>query len=251
MSIMALLNPIIGSVLAMKGLEKIDPSMKKFFGYGAAAGYGADQMMDFLRSKAESEGYKGLKSKLAESEQQGTLRPDEAATKERIRQAELPANIAQGALSTAAGLAGGLLGARAGAKVKEAPEAGIPVQPSSSAHIRSQREHGPFEQGPEQGVMGPLRQGHEPRYAMGPNPQPQHPQHPRGERERALQSHSEMSKKKKLIDKLIEEFEQEYGDQGVLQGPQVARQAPATQTAQSISPQMRALLDAVQQVKRR
>lgn len=86
---------------------------------------------------------------------------------------------------------------------------------------------------------------------MGPNPQPQHPQHPRGERERALQSHSEMSKKKKLIDRLIEEFEQEYGNQGVLQGPQVARQAPAVQPTQALSPQMQALVSAMDRLENR
>lgn len=229
MGIFAFLNPVIGSALAIKGIEKLDPTMKKFFGYGTAAGYGTDQILDFLRSKAESEGYKGLKSKLSEGEAQGTLRPDERATKERIRRAELPADIAQGALSTAAGVAGGLIGAAIPGKPKNQAEAGEPVVPSTSGHIRSQLEHGPFEQGPEQGMMGPMRQGFEPQYATGPHPQPQHPQHPRGEREKALTRHADMNKKKKLIDQLVSEFEEEYGNQGILESPQVQQQAAQRQ----------------------
>ena len=248
--VLPLLNEFLPSALAIKGLSKVDPRISNFLTGALSAGYGADAAIDFLRDRLSTTAQKSERRRLESRVERGTARPDEMAGLNRIETSEQVPRLAANLATGAAGLAGGLLGARAGAKGKEVSEAGIPVQPSSSAHIRSQREHGPFEQGPEQGVMGPLREGHDPRYAMGPNPQPQHPQHPKGEREKALQAHSEMNKKKRLIDKLIEEFEQEYGDQGVLQGPQATRQAPTVQPAQSMSPQMQALISAMNRIKR-
>lgn len=114
MGLFSLVSPYLGSALAVAGLGKLDPTLQKFFGYGAAAGYGTDQILDFLRSRMEGEGHAALKNKLEEGSQEGTLRPDERASKERMRQNQIGPDIAQGAIAAGAGLGAGIAGAGLG-----------------------------------------------------------------------------------------------------------------------------------------
>lgn len=125
MSLFAMLSPHLSSAIAIAGLSRMNPQLQKFIAYGTAAGYGTDEILSFLREKMESQGYTALKGKLESGAREGTLRPDEMATRERIRQEELAPDIAQGALSTAAGLSGGLLG-----RGRIPPQTGGAVSPS-------------------------------------------------------------------------------------------------------------------------
>jgi len=152
MGLYSMISPHIGSMLAVAGLSKLNPTMQKFIGYGAAAGYGTDEILDFLRSKMESQGYGALKGKLQEGEASGTLRPDERATKERMRQTEMAPDIAQAALSTGAGLAGGLLG-KGFSKIS-----GSQQNPSSQQSANPQTPIAPQAQGTPQQQQSQPRQ---------------------------------------------------------------------------------------------
>jgi len=97
--ILPLLNKIVPLGLAAKGLEKINPKMKSFFSGAVAAGYTANEAMDFLRDQFSS----GV-----EQQKSGSLRPDEQAGINRRKQEEAPARIAQGIGTLAAGALGGV-----------------------------------------------------------------------------------------------------------------------------------------------
>ncbi len=96
--ILPFLNKIVPLGLAAKGLEKVNPKMKSFFSGALAAGYTADQAMDFLRDQFSS----------GEQSQDGSLRPDELAGLNRRKQEEAPSRVAQGIAATGAGALGGL-----------------------------------------------------------------------------------------------------------------------------------------------
>lgn len=97
--------------MVRKGLQKIDPRLKKFFGQSAKYGYPVGAAIGFLKSQFNG----------SDNQVDRTLRPDEAANLETKRQNEAPekfigtaANIGLGAglgggLGTLAGLVGGQL----------------------------------------------------------------------------------------------------------------------------------------------
>jgi hypothetical protein len=106
--IMSLINQFIPVGLAVKGLEKIDPRMKSFIGAAGAFGYGANEIISYLRSKTHTASQQANRQNLEESVARGTARPDEAANLERLNQSEIPGDILQSAGALGAGALGGL-----------------------------------------------------------------------------------------------------------------------------------------------
>lgn len=96
--------------LGLKGMSKIDPRIQRFIGYATSAGFGSDQIMDYIRSKLENPQDQATRSQMESDEAQGRLRPDERANLSMIRDSQRPKDIAQGAASLAIGGLGGLLG---------------------------------------------------------------------------------------------------------------------------------------------
>lgn len=103
-SILPLLNKLVPVGLALKGLEKIDPRLKTFFSGAFAAGYGADEAMNFLRSKFESP----ESERLEEGAKKGSLRPDEAAGLQAVRKSKNVSENIQKGVALGAGAAGGI-----------------------------------------------------------------------------------------------------------------------------------------------
>jgi len=99
--IISFLSPYIPIGLAMKGLEKISPKMKSFFGGSLAAGYTANEAMDYLRKEFSSPGQKETRA----TDQ--NARPDELAAKARLSHEEAPSRIAQGVGAVGLGVLGG------------------------------------------------------------------------------------------------------------------------------------------------
>lgn len=108
--ILPFLKASIPYALAVKGLEKVDPRMKNFFTQAAAAGWGANEALDFLRNKFEGSGNKNERSRLETGSEKGTLRPDEAAGLAQIEQRERPMDLAQKGLAGAVGIGAALAG---------------------------------------------------------------------------------------------------------------------------------------------
>lgn len=105
--ILPFLSQFIPTALAAKGLGKIDPRLSNFFSSAAAAGYGTDAALGFLRRKLGNPAAQEEEQRLEQGEGQGTLRPDEAASLQRIRQAGAPLEMAQKGISALAGLGAG------------------------------------------------------------------------------------------------------------------------------------------------
>lgn len=99
--IMSFLSPYIPIGLAMKGLEKISPKMKSFFGGSLAAGYTANEAMDYLRNEFSSQGQKETRAV------DENARPDELAAKARLSHEEQPSRIAQTVGAAGLGAIGG------------------------------------------------------------------------------------------------------------------------------------------------
>jgi hypothetical protein len=118
--ILPFLNKLLPPALAIKGIGSIDPRLQKFLTGAAAAGFGTDQAIDFLRSKFDSG-----------SGQQGTERPDEAAGRKQVEQSNVAPNALQSAASLAGGVAGGLGALGLGsAQQAQQPQPQIAQQPS-------------------------------------------------------------------------------------------------------------------------
>ena len=116
--ILPFLNKIVPISLAAKGLEKVNPKMKSFFSGALAAGYTADQAMDFLRQQFSG----------SEDQSSGSLRPDEEAGMNRRKFEEAPSRLAQGLGTLAAGALGG-----AGASALTGLGQAIPTQTQSQS----------------------------------------------------------------------------------------------------------------------
>ena len=108
--ILPFLNKVLPTSIALKGLSKVDPRFERFFTQSAAAGFSTNTALDFLRSKFESSGEQEYKQTLKSRVQQGIARPDERASFEKIRQSQVPLNLAQKGISLATGLAAGIPG---------------------------------------------------------------------------------------------------------------------------------------------
>ena len=104
--IMSLINKFIPVGIAVKGLEKLDPRFKKYFSAAIGAGYGADQAIDFLRSRLSPE-----------SQGSDHARPQEESANIDVERSYQPQKIA-------AGLGGAALGGLSGAALGAASEIG-------------------------------------------------------------------------------------------------------------------------------
>lgn len=110
--ILPLLNRAVPPYLAIKGLGKIDPRLEKFATGAALGGYGADAILDFLRNKFDTAANKSERERLEIGASQGTLRPDEMASRETMARTRGIGDTIQSALSLAAGGAGGVLASK-------------------------------------------------------------------------------------------------------------------------------------------
>lgn len=106
--VMSLLNKFVPAGLAMKGLEKVDPRLKSFIGTAVGFGYGANEIIDFLRSKAQTASQKETRRDLEERAARGAIRPDEAANLARLEQDEMPGDVLQALGSAGAAALGGM-----------------------------------------------------------------------------------------------------------------------------------------------
>lgn len=103
------LNPLIGGSLAIGLLNKLNPRMKDFIQYGIAAGYGTNEILDFLRNKIEGPTSVAEENRLEQGMAEGTLRPDEKAAYTERKVRNRPLDIAQAVAPLAGGITAGLL----------------------------------------------------------------------------------------------------------------------------------------------
>jgi len=97
--ILPLLNKFVPLGIAVKGLERVSPKIKSFLGGATAAGYSANEAIDFLRDQ-----FSGPQMK-----QPGAgARLDEQAAFNRRQHEETPQRVAQGIAATGAAGLGGL-----------------------------------------------------------------------------------------------------------------------------------------------
>src|ERR1051325_4367743 len=91
--VLPFLSKLIPSGLAFKGLNKVNPRIGKYLAGATAAGYGAEEALDYLRNQFGVETQEGL-------------RPDEQAAEARVRQTgQLPKAVGKAA-QIGAGVAG-------------------------------------------------------------------------------------------------------------------------------------------------
>ena len=102
--IIPLLNKVVPSAIAFKGLQKLDPRIGKFFTQAQEKGYGQDEIMEFMRNEFQGGG-----------EQDQRLRPDERSAQRQVEQSRNQGQAIKGlaqTAATAAGAAGPSTGAR-------------------------------------------------------------------------------------------------------------------------------------------
>lgn len=161
--------------VAVKALQKFNPKFKNYFANAVAYGFDVNNALDYLKNKFEGEHSQGFRQGLESRE--GQLRPDEQISLNRLRQAEMPGKVVRGLASVAGGA---LLGGVPGATTAAAGELAGNIPQEQPEHIPG---------------LGQLKAQHGP-----PSP-----------REQSLKRHAKMTKEKRLIDKLMEEHEREYG----------------------------------------
>ena len=122
--VLPLLKQAIPTAAAMKGIAAADPRLKAFIFAATAAGYGADMVMDFLRSVGGQPGEQEFDQRTRERKAQGKARPDELADLADTETADAAQGLAKAGIGIAAGLgaagaAGRAAGAAGGAVVPE------------------------------------------------------------------------------------------------------------------------------------
>lgn len=137
--ILPFLNKLIPTGLAFKGLGKVSPKIGKYLSTATAAGYGAEEALDYLRQQLGGES------------PDKNLRPDEQAANARVGQgAQIPNAIGKAAQiglgATGIGTAGHVIGSLFGAG-QGGPEEGN--QPQAS-QIPSQPSEQPKQVSPDQ-----------------------------------------------------------------------------------------------------
>lgn len=177
----SLLSTLVPPILAAKGISKLNPKLGHFISSATAAGYGTDQILQFMRDKFHTEGEKGERQRLATSR---TLRPDEAASKERLRRQDIVPDLLQKAASIGLGAGVGGLVSRMGGQAPEA-EAQHPQAPKGPAPIKP------------------------------------------GSRQEALGQYNQMQQEKRMIDKLVADFQAKYGQANVPQSTGALGMNPA------------------------
>lgn len=126
-----LLNNLLPAALAVKGISKLNPKFQSFITSALAAGYSADQALDYLRSQINPEGQQEQEQDLRRAAARGNARPDELAALQEIGREDLPADIFGGVAKLGAAALGGKLGAGLGRKGAISPYQVLP--PESAA----------------------------------------------------------------------------------------------------------------------
>jgi flagellar biosynthesis GTPase FlhF len=80
----------LGADLILKGISKIAPGLGSFVLGARSAGYAADQVVDFLKSKFTTAEEKRNLARLSEKSAQGTARPDQRAELSQFEQSMAP-----------------------------------------------------------------------------------------------------------------------------------------------------------------
>jgi hypothetical protein len=101
-----LLNKLVPAGLALRGLSKISPQLANFATTSLSAGYGADQILDYLRDRTAAPGDLNESERLKKGEESGSLRPDEKRSLAKRKQNEVGKTIASAGIGLATGLAG-------------------------------------------------------------------------------------------------------------------------------------------------
>lgn len=105
--LLPLLNKYVPAGLALKGVQKADPKLKSFVKGSIAAGYGANEIIDFLRGKADSTAeYETLEK----GRRKGSL-PIQKATASDVKRGKDKAKGLQNVIAGGAALLGGAAGA--------------------------------------------------------------------------------------------------------------------------------------------
>src|SRR5277367_2371932 len=85
-------------------MEKINKNFSNFFANAAAAGYGTNEVVNFMKNIFTNPSSSSEKNRLKQGSEQGTLRPDEASALQTIHQSETPERLVKGAAKAIAGL---------------------------------------------------------------------------------------------------------------------------------------------------
>jgi hypothetical protein len=104
--ILPFLKNAIPSALAVKALGKLDSRFTRFFGDAAAAGFGTDQVISYLRNTLGGE--EKEEQRLSEQSRQRTLTPDEEYNLQEMQRSQSIPNTLQTGVSLATGLGAGL-----------------------------------------------------------------------------------------------------------------------------------------------
>jgi len=87
-------------------MAKVNKNFSNFFSKAAAAGYGSNQVIQFLQGLYSNPVAEGEKERLNAGMSKGTLRPDEQESLQEIERSQTPAEIAKGAGNLAFSLGG-------------------------------------------------------------------------------------------------------------------------------------------------
>jgi|GEM_PF-6639310 len=93
--------------LARKALAKANPGFENYFSKALSYGVDANRALDYLIDKFENSAQKDFKQQQESRAAEGTLRPDEMATRSQVANAAIPGKILKGGASA---LLGGALG---------------------------------------------------------------------------------------------------------------------------------------------
>ena len=105
-----LLSNLLPAAISVKGLSRIDPRFSKFIYNALSSGYGAENVVDYLRDRMAPEGDKMENERLEQGSQQGSLTSQERVALAKRRQEKgtgkaIAAGV--GILSGLGGLSGG------------------------------------------------------------------------------------------------------------------------------------------------
>ena len=107
--ILPFLNKLVPAGIAYKGLEKVDPNLRRFFKGAFLTGFSVDQAVDFLRNKAQNANMVDEEGRILNKKGKGSARPDELATLQKIRKQKGAEDALASGVSLGAGAAGGIL----------------------------------------------------------------------------------------------------------------------------------------------
>lgn len=189
--------------VAVKALQKFNPKFKNYFANAAAYGFDVNNALDYLNQRFESQHSKPFEQRLEQREGSGQARPDEIIAKKEIQQSKMPGKIARSAAAFGAGaLLGGIPGAASQAIPQDSQQEERPEHIPGLGQYKAEHMPGLGQyKGEHMPGLGQVKMEHGPKEISA--------------REKSLKRHAEMTKKKKLLDQLQQEFENEYGQGNV------------------------------------